>query len=175
MTYKVELTDKDISDFISFLSNQIKSNNEVIDEKNAENKGLEEKIGRMKKELSLSAAMSKNNGLVDDNTKYPEGYSPDMLWIDKVKYILKLSFDGLTTAQIIDQLIKIEPKYIDDRQIAVRSISSTVSAKSKNGGELQRVSNHRNEFVYSIRVTNIQPVILLNNTNRNIEHEDLPF
>ena len=175
MIYKIELSDREISGFINFLNDQIKSNFDIINEKIAENKSLEDRVEKLKKELSsnLGNTDQQIKGLTFNDFTYPDGYSPSMLWIDKVKYILKMFPKGLTTSHIIDELIKIEPKYSDDRKTAVRSISATVSAKSKSGGELQRVTNFRNEFVYSIKPEEVNEVILVNNNNN--DDEDLPF
>lgn len=174
MNYKIELSPKEIPEYIKFLKDQIKKNSDIIKSKSEENNILKLRLNKLSKGLSITLNTSDKIAfkIKSEVVNYPAGYLPNMLWLEKIKYILQKSSNGLTTSQIVEQLIKIEPKYNASKQTAVRSISATVSAKSKKDGELQRVTNFRNEYVYTIKKKKVKQLSKIKNKSTD---EEIPF
>ena len=69
-----------------------------------------------------------NNGT---EIKYPQGYNPKWVWKDKITYLLKDTFLPLSTTEIVNKFLQIEPDF--DRKKVTASISATISTHIKTG------------------------------------------
>ncbi len=68
--------------------------------------------------------------------------------IKKAEFVLNSSNTGMTTAEIVDAILKIEPGLKDNRSKIVANLSGTLGAKAKVGTKITRRKNKLDEFVY---------------------------
>jgi len=76
-----------------------------------------------------------NHGVVHSFTE-DNGYSNNMSWFAKAKFILKKAGKPLTTSQIVDEILSYEQGI--ERNLATRNISSILGVKSNEGKEIDR-------------------------------------
>ncbi len=77
------------------------------------------------------------------------GYDYEWTWVDKAKYILKKSNAPLSSAEIVDQLLIVEPNI--KRSTAMKSLSSILGVRAKAGIDFLRANNSTGDNVYSLK------------------------
>lgn len=115
----------------------------TIKELAAEKSELESVISK----YSSKQGNTLDNNEINDVTTHADGYQSNWTWFAKAEFILKASSKALTTAEIVEQMIRHEP--LLDRKKALSSMSATLAVKTTSG-KIKKIVNNGSDQTYEL-------------------------
>lgn len=121
-------------------------------------KTLSDTLGKLQEEFKTfldwaesGESPTKSNGalITGKATAAIPGYNPDASWRNKIEQILRHFNRPVTTTDIVNLMLELEPAMRDKRDRAVGAVSAILSSKS-NRDKYSSRKNDKNQYEYSL-------------------------
>lgn len=118
---------------------------------------LDEHLEKLRSKISELREIIKEHEIFEDfgdtgateTAVFPDEYNPFWTWGKKIEYVFEANKRG-STKNIVDILSRIDEKVRNNRPLAIKSISATLSEGFK-AGRYEKIQNEQNENIYSIK------------------------
>jgi len=141
MLYKIEISEQERDEYASFLRSKKES--------------LLKEVGNIEERLAKLFSTASED--VSQDTKIKTGASNSVRgsvgWKFKIDEVLKKATKPLTSNQILDKIIEVEPEIGDRRQGGRKSVSSTLSTNSLKATDRYIRATEKGIAVYSLNRT----------------------
>ncbi len=108
------------------------------------------------KQIELMTPMLIQLGIIEDVQQAPtatvigdDGYNPSWKWLQKIEFLLNLAMIPKTSTEIVEEIVKREPK--ESRSRVMNSVPATLSTAANNVfTNVKRKLNAKGEYEYWI-------------------------
>ncbi|MBW0179296.1 hypothetical protein [Sediminibacterium sp.] len=142
MTIDITVTENETPELLEFYHNKLvalREQRNSIDVKERQIEAMISKLlGKTPKEPVYSKSVVQVEQPATTNTDYPQGSTN----IGKIAFVLKNSPNPLTSRQIIDAILALDPKLNADKVKAAKNISTVLSINSKENDDKALFKKH---------------------------------
>lgn len=150
MPIQIEIKDEYVKSITEFYGTQLKEIREKKIALDKEEKEIENIITQLHNGTSTTTTTIKKESVPVISSANGNGYNSKSTILEKIKYILKESEEGMTSREIIDRMLTLEPALNANKQKTAKNISTILSINKETDLKRDSLLNGKVN-VYSIR------------------------